>query len=151
MESNELITLVTFLISIAIATLSAWLIRRASPQRRFIWFTGSVVAFILLFGIKFFFVPLLTCLVILYFAKRDGDNPLGDIGIGFVNIFTIAISWCLFGLYILLPVGALYWMFISIQVGSFWMFLVGFIPIAWPIGAYGLIFDMPDWVLDMFT
>lgn len=58
----------------------------------------------------------------------------------------------LFG--IALPVGGLYWMWIAIQIGSFWMFVLGIIPPAWPItstvGIYSLLFGAPHWVFTWF-
>lgn len=58
-------------------------------------------------------------------------------------------------LYILLPIGDLFWLWTAIQLGSFWMFVVGIVPplfiIAAPLGAWSLIFGPPDWVVQMFS
>ncbi len=60
----------------------------------------------------------------------------------------------MYGLYILLFIGDLYWLWVSIQLGSFGMFLFGAfpftMPIAAPVGAYSLIFGVPAWVLNLF-
>ena len=57
-------------------------------------------------------------------------------------------------LFLMLPLGELYWLWIAIQMGSFWMFVFGLagplILIAAPTGAYGLIFGMPAWVFSLF-
>mgnify|MGYP004187672591 CR=1 FL=1 len=60
----------------------------------------------------------------------------------------------LFCLMMMLPIGELYWLWTSIQIGSFWMFVFGLagplILIAAPVGAYGLLFGMPQWVFHFF-
>ena len=65
----------------------------------------------------------------------------------------------LFGLaiiafWILMGIGDLYWLWMSIQIGSFWMFVCGILPFtavfASPIGAYSLLFGVPDWILNTF-
>ncbi|MDB0013217.1 hypothetical protein N9F22_00060 [Alphaproteobacteria bacterium] len=51
-------------------------------------------------------------------------------------------------------IGVIYWLWISIQVGSFWMFLLGIagptVVVTGPIGAYSLIFGTPNWVFNTF-
>ena len=60
----------------------------------------------------------------------------------------------LIGLMMLVPIGELYWLWTAIQIGSFWMFVFGLagplIIIAAPVGAYGLLFGMPQWVFNLF-
>ena len=55
---------------------------------------------------------------------------------------------------LLIPLGELYWLWVSIQIGSFWMFVFGLagplVLIAAPVGAYGLFFGMPQWVFNLF-
>jgi hypothetical protein len=55
----------------------------------------------------------------------------------------------------LLCVGELYWFWISFQIGSFMMFAVGFlgpvILITAPVGAWSLIFGVPQWVINFFA
>ena len=54
----------------------------------------------------------------------------------------------------ILPIGSIYWLWISIQVGSFWMFLLGiagpFVILTGPIGAYSLMFGTPIWIFNTF-
>lgn len=58
------------------------------------------------------------------------------------------------GFWILLALGDLYWLWMAIQIGSFWMFVIGLIPpcfiVTGPVGAWSLLFDPPDWVLSTF-
>ena len=58
-----------------------------------------------------------------------------------------------FGSLFVFVIGDIYWLWIAIQIGSFWMFLVGFTPlfvITGPIGAYSLLFGVPNWVFNLF-
>ena len=59
-----------------------------------------------------------------------------------------------FGIYILIAIGGLYWLWMAIQIGSFGMFVVGLIPpffiLTAPIGAYSFIFGVPDWIFNIF-
>ena len=63
-------------------------------------------------------------------------------------------SFFLYALMLLIPLGELYWLWVSIQIGSFWMFVFGLagplVLIAAPVGAYGLFFGMPQWVFNLF-
>lgn len=57
--------------------------------------------------------------------------------------------------YLFLAVGSLYWLWIAIQIGSFWMFILGLFPptaifLAMPVGAWSLAFGVPDWVVNIF-
>lgn len=51
-------------------------------------------------------------------------------------------------------IGDLYWLWISIQIGSFVMFILGMIPplviVTGPVGAYSILFGVPDWVFSWF-
>lgn len=55
---------------------------------------------------------------------------------------------------IAVSIGALYWLWVAIQIGSFSMFLVGIFPFCFvvtgPVGAWGLLFGMPNWVFNIF-
>lgn len=57
-------------------------------------------------------------------------------------------------LYILIGVGDLYWLWMSIQIGSFMMFVAGIVPmffvVTGPAGAWSLLFGPPDWIFDIF-
>ena len=50
-------------------------------------------------------------------------------------------------------IGFFYWLWMSINIGSFWMFIVGITPfviITVPVGAWSLFFGIPDWVVNIF-
>jgi hypothetical protein len=53
-------------------------------------------------------------------------------------------------LIMLLPVGALYWIWMAIQLKSFAMFALGvagpMVFLTAPIGAWSLVFGMPTWI-----
>lgn len=70
------------------------------------------------------------------------------------GLATGSLGFLVIGLYGLIAVGELYWLWMSFQIGSFWMFVFGFIPptmiVAMFVGAYGLIFGLPDWVYNLF-
>mgnify|MGYP005990658339 FL=1 len=51
-------------------------------------------------------------------------------------------------------VGSIYWLWLSFQLGSFWMFFIGIagptIIFSGPVGVYSLIFGPPDWLINTF-
>ena len=51
-------------------------------------------------------------------------------------------------------VGSIYWLWLSFQLGSFWMFFLGLagptIIFTGPVGTYSLIFGPPDWLIRTF-
>lgn len=55
----------------------------------------------------------------------------------------------------LVGLGYLYWLWMAIQWGNFWMFVVGFLPpfmvLAGSLGAWSLLFGVPEWVVEMFA
>jgi hypothetical protein len=55
---------------------------------------------------------------------------------------------------LLFSIGGIYWLWMAIQLGSFWMFFWGVFPftmvITVPVGSYSFIFGMPEWVAKMF-
>tara|TARA_Y100000992_G_C20990902_1_gene361894 strand:+ start:84 stop:305 length:222 start_codon:yes stop_codon:yes gene_type:complete len=59
------------------------------------------------------------------------------------------------GIGLLSAVGAIYWIWMSIQLGSFFMFFLGIagpvVIFTGPVGAYSLIYGIPDWVYNYFT
>lgn len=61
-----------------------------------------------------------------------------------------------FGILLMLvfSVGGLYWLWMAIQLESFFMFLVGVFPVFFivtaPIGAWMMFFGPPDWILNVF-
>ncbi|MDA9896777.1 hypothetical protein N9D82_02430 [Gammaproteobacteria bacterium] len=70
---------------------------------------------------------------------------LGGLSIGGIGLF----------FFISYTVGAIYWIWMSIQLGSFFMFFLGIagpvVIFTGPVGAYSLIFGVPDWVYNYFT
>lgn len=150
MDNKDIVLLVMFLLVILIGTLTAWLVKRAKPQSRFYWFLGLLILQILIFGIKFFLAPALLSLILLNLMKKQDDNPLKDLLIGVGQSVFFGLSWALFGLYMLFGIGALYWMYTAVQLGSFFMFVLGLIPIFWIVGAYAFIFGVPEWVINFF-
>ncbi len=65
-----------------------------------------------------------------------------------------AFGLAIMGFFILVGLGDLYWLWMAIQFGSFWMFVAGMVPpffiIAGPVGAWSLIFGPPEWLVSMF-
>jgi hypothetical protein len=64
---------------------------------------------------------------------------------------TGVLGFGMIGVYIGSFVGWAYWMWIAIQVGSFWMFVVGLIPPGWLVasflGLWSLLFGVPMWLV----
>ncbi|MGE0852574.1 MAG: hypothetical protein AB7O44_23600 [Hyphomicrobiaceae bacterium] len=56
--------------------------------------------------------------------------------------------------FLLMPLGALYWLWIAIQLGSFMMFVFGIlgpaVAVTAPFGLYMLFFGVPHWVVNLF-
>ena len=69
------------------------------------------------------------------------------------NLYGIG-GFLLAGFYLMFGLGNLYWLFLSVQLGSFWMFILGIMPpsilVTGLTGAYALIFEVPNWVLGAF-
>jgi hypothetical protein len=57
-------------------------------------------------------------------------------------------------MFLAFPVGAIYWLWIAIQLGSFTMFFLGvagpFAILTAPIGLWSLMFGTPMWVINLF-
>ena len=87
--------------------------------------------------------------------KKQDDDPIGDIMVGITALFTSGIGFAFALLYFFLPLGWVYWIWLSIQMESFAMFALGIFPptgvIAAPIGLYSLVFDPPDWLITQFA
>lgn len=81
-----------------------------------------------------------------------GLNMLALVGKAFVGGIA-----GLFGLafVVTLGLGELYWLWMAIQFGSFWMFVLGLFPftamICAPVGMWSLLFGVPHWVLSWFV
>lgn len=85
-----------------------------------------------------------------YTSSIDKGFPMGKIS----ALFETAMGMVLFGLYSLVGIGSLYWLWMAIQLESFMMFVVGIFPlfiiITAPIGTWSLLFGIPDWVYNIF-
>ncbi|WP_286339398.1 hypothetical protein [Ferrimonas sp. YFM] len=70
------------------------------------------------------------------------------------NLFSFLYSAMLVALYVLFPAGWLFWLWVAIKAGGFFMFFVALFPITAPfaalIGAWSLLFGMPTWAVDWF-
>lgn len=57
-------------------------------------------------------------------------------------------------MFVLLPIGELYWFWMAIQMGSFGMVVFGIIPpffiVAAPVGTWSMFFGPPTWVINWF-
>jgi hypothetical protein len=72
----------------------------------------------------------------------------------FTSIFGGAGAIVMLGLAFAIPIGDLYWLWMAIQLGSYWMFVLGMLPFTaifvGPIGIYCLLFGVPSWIFDKF-
>lgn len=73
----------------------------------------------------------------------------------FEQIFGGMAAVAMVSFWFLVGVGGLYWLWLAIQLGSFWMFAIGLFPItgllvATPLGAWSLLFGAPDWIVNLF-
>ncbi len=154
MDSNQ-IAMIMFLGIFAITVLiTVWLVKRGTPQKRFFWFISCFVVSIFLIGILQALLSIVLSLFILALIKSENDKPLADVGNGFLYVVGSGIQLSIFGLYMLFGIGGLYWLWLSIQLESFLMFVVGIFPLSFlitaPVGAYSLVVDTPRWVINWF-
>lgn len=60
----------------------------------------------------------------------------------------------LYSAFSLLPLGWLYWVYLAVKFGGFIMFVGAFFPLLTPfsavIGAWAMIFGVPDWMISFF-
>jgi len=72
----------------------------------------------------------------------------------FEGVFGASAGIILILFYISYFVGSIYWLWMSFQLGSFWMFFIGIagptVIFTGPVGMYSLVFGAPDWVLSTF-
>lgn len=70
------------------------------------------------------------------------------------GLFEGAMGMTFMGLIILVALGNLYWLWMSIHIGSFLMFAAAFFPlftiITGPVGAWSFFFGAPNWVIKIF-
>jgi hypothetical protein len=61
----------------------------------------------------------------------------------------------LFGLVKMCLLANMYWLWLSVKLGSLSMFFIGLVPVSWivtgPVGIYSFFFDIPHWVLTTFA
>jgi hypothetical protein len=72
------------------------------------------------------------------------------------QIFGGLASIVIFAIWAVIAAGGLYWFWMAIQIGSFVMFVIGCFPptgllFATPVGAWSLLFGIPDWIFDWFA
>lgn len=71
------------------------------------------------------------------------------------DFFDMISSSILAGILIFIALfGGLYWLWMAITLGSFWMFVIGLFPLFYivtaPVGAWSLVFGIPDWIFNFF-
>jgi membrane-bound ClpP family serine protease len=70
------------------------------------------------------------------------------------NFISTIFGYALMSLYLLLPLGWLYWLWLAIKIGGFAMFVVALFPITTPIaailGAWSFLFGLPEWAYNFF-
>ena len=61
----------------------------------------------------------------------------------------------LFAILKLMLLANMYWLWLSVKLGSLGMFVVGLIPVCWivtgPVGIWSFLFEVPPWVLNTFA
>jgi len=71
-----------------------------------------------------------------------------------MKIWETFLAGCVYGGIILFMIGNLYWLWLSFEMGSFVMFIIGVIHPAFlfagVIGAWALVFGVPVWLERMF-
>ncbi|SFK77535.1 hypothetical protein SAMN05216302_10155 [Nitrosomonas aestuarii] len=153
MEAYEIVQIIKFSLFAILTVGSAWLVKRATPEKRIHWFFGCSILNVIMFG-TYGPIAIIAILGILALTKKEEDYPLADVGSGALAIFAFVIggSFHVFSLFMI--VGGFYWIWLAIQMESFSMFLVGVFPLTFfvtaPVGAYSLIFETPQWVTDWF-
>lgn len=154
MSRSDIYTVVSFVIFAIVVFFFVFLIKRAQPEKRTHWFVGCSIATLILLGILKGPIAIGASLAILALTRKEEDNPISDVGSGFLNILTLGFGIALYGVLGVLSVGGIYWFWLAIQLKSFGMFLIGVFPIAWivtaPVGAYSWVFGTPQWVLNTF-
>ena len=153
---TELKFMIVFILLTFIATVvgTVFLVKRSNGNSRFYWFIACVITSFYLVGYLIAPIAAIVSLLILFFIKNEKDNYLVDIKDGFLNLISLSAGGIFFVIYGLSAVGGLYWLWMAIKISSFWMFIVGLFPLSFlvtvPVGAYSLVFGMPDWVISFF-
>lgn len=154
-DAIEFISLFTLVIFAASVLLTVFLVKRADQDRRARWFFGCTIVLLLLFGIVKGPIAILASLATLALLKKENDNPLSDIGNGFLGILGAGFGLLFMVGWGFLSLGGIYWLWLAIQLGSFGMFFLGIFPAAWiitaPVGVYAWAFGTPQWVINTFS
>ncbi|MEK1975940.1 maltose ABC transporter permease [Vibrio parahaemolyticus] len=70
------------------------------------------------------------------------------------NFISTLFGWFVMSLYLLLPLGWVYWLWVAVKIGGFAMFALALFPITAPIasilGGWSFLFGLPDWVVSVF-
>lgn len=151
----EFVSLLTLVVFAASVLLTAFLVKRANPDRRALWFFGCSIGLLLLNGIFKGPVAMLAVVATLALLKKENNNPLSDVGNGFISVLSAGAGLLLMAGWGLITLGGIYWLWLAIQLKSFGMFFLGLFPITWivtaPVGAYAWVFQTPQWVIDTFS
>ncbi len=127
-----------------------WLVKRAKPEKRIHWFVGCSILSIFVLGIIQGPIAIIASLGILAFIQKEDERPLKDIGEGALSILGSGFAVAFYALYMLIGIGGIYWLWLAIQIKSFTMFILGIFPLSFiftaPVGAYSLVFGMPNWI-----
>ncbi|MBI05331.1 MAG: hypothetical protein CMI96_05885 [Pelagibacteraceae bacterium] len=72
----------------------------------------------------------------------------------FVSVFGAAAGAVMIGFFGLYAIGSLYWLWMAIQISSFWMFVIGLLGptmfFTGLIGGYSMLFGAPEWIYNTF-
>lgn len=154
MDKNQIAMIMILGVFALTVLLTVWLTKTAKSEKRFFWFVGCSVVVTFLIGIIQAPISIIVSLILLALVKSENDKPLNDVGAGFLSVLGSGVQLTFFGLYMLLGIGGLYWLWLAIQLKSFLMFVVGIFPLSFfitaPVGAYALIFETPTWVINWF-
>ena len=148
--------MIVFILLMFITTvgITVFLVKRSNGNARLYWFIACVIASFYLIGYLIAPVSAVISLLVLFLMKNEEDNSLVDIKDGTFHLISLSAGGLFFVIYGLFAVGGVYWLWMAIQLGSFWMFVVGLFPLSFlvsvPVGAYSLVFGMPDWVISFF-
>ncbi|ANS84050.1 hypothetical protein VSVS12_00226 [Vibrio scophthalmi] len=70
------------------------------------------------------------------------------------NFFSSIFSLAIMSLYLILPLGWVYWLWIAVKIGGFAMFAMALFPITAPfaalLGGWSFLFGIPDWAYSFF-
>lgn len=155
MDTKNIIILISFLVFAIVIILNVWLTKRAPADKRVHWFIGCSIVTIFFIGILQGPIAICASLGLLSLFKKEDDTPFHDVCFGFLRILGSGIGLIFYCLYTLLVIGAIYWLWLAIQLKSFAMFFIGLFPLAFiitaPTGAYALLFGTPEWVISWFS